>query len=179
MELNWLDIVILLPIVYGLGHGLLRGFVRELTSVFAVLGGVLAGKFFAPKFASFLLTALNMPERAALLLAYVLLFFGVALACKLLAKGITKLIRKIDLNWFNRLVGAVFGAALWALIMSLVLNFITFLEPYYPIIKQEAKQQSVLYQPTHDLASITKSQLEKYDLLPVNRSQSGGTGEDD
>lgn len=179
MEISWLDIVILLPVVYGLGHGLLRGFVREFTSLFIVVGGVLAGKFFAPKFASFILSAMNMPERVALLLAYVLLFVGVALVCKLLARLITAFLRKVDLNWLNRLVGAVLGATVWALIVSLLLNFITFLEPYYPLIKPEAKQQSVLYQPIHDLTSIAKSQLEKYDLLPVNRSQSGGTGEND
>jgi membrane protein required for colicin V production len=162
MELNWLDIVILLPIVYGLGHGLLRGFVRELTSIFAVLGGVLAGKFFAPKVASMLLSVMNMPDRAALLIAYVLLFFGVALVCKLLAKIISKFLCKLDMNWLNRLVGAVFGAAVWALIVSLLLNFITFLEPYYPIIKDEAKQESKLYQPTHDIAAIAKGQLDTY-----------------
>ena len=179
MEINWLDIVILIPIVYGLGHGLLRGFVREFTSLFILVGGVLAGKFFAPKFAAYLLTAINMPERAALLLAYVLLFVGVALVFTLIARLITTFLRKVDLNWLNRLVGAVLGATAWALIISLLLNFIVFLEPYYPLIKPEAKQQSALYQPTLNLTSIAKSQLEKYDLLPVNRSQSGGTGEND
>ncbi len=160
--MNWLDIVILLPMVYGLGRGLLRGFVREFTSVIAILGGVMAGKFLAPKFAGLLLSVLNMPDRAALALAYVLLFMGVALLCKLLARGITRFLRKVDLNWFNRLVGAVFGGALGALIMSLLLNLIVFIEPYYPLIKQEAKSESRLFQPTLDLASIAKSQLVKY-----------------
>lgn len=162
MEISWLDIVILLPIVYGLGHGLLRGFVRELTSILAIIGGVLAGKFLAPKFAALMLTAMNIPERAALFIAYVLLFVGVALLCKLLARGITKFLRKVDLNWVNRLVGAAFGGILWALIMSLVLNLIAFLEPYYPIIKPEAKHESRLYEPTFDLASVAKSQLDQY-----------------
>ena len=162
MEISWLDIVILLPIVYGLGHGLLRGFVQELTSVFAILGGVLAGKFFAPKLAAMLLTTLNIPERAALFISYAVLFIGVALLCKMLARVITKFLRKVDLNWLNRLAGAVFGAVFWALIVSLVLNIISFLEPYYPIIKPEAKQESRLYQPAHDLASIAKSQIDIY-----------------
>ena len=162
MEICWLDIVILLPIVYGLGHGLLRGFVREFTSILAILGGVLAGKFFAPKFASYMLTVINMPERAALLLAYVLLFISVALLCKLLAQAFTRFLRKVDLNWLNRLVGATFGVIMWALIVSLVLNLIAFIEPYYPIIKPEAKQQSQLYEPTCRLASVAKSEAEKY-----------------
>ena len=106
MEICWLDIVILIPIIYGLGHGLLRGFVREFTSIFAILAGVLAGKFFAPKFAAYLLTVINMSERAALLLAYVLLFIGVALLFKLLAQAFTRFLRKVDLSWLNRLVGA-------------------------------------------------------------------------
>ncbi len=162
MEICWLDIVILIPIVYGLGHGLLRGFVREFTSIFAILAGVLAGKFFAPKFAAYLLTVINMSERAALLLAYVLLFIGVALLFKLLAQAFTRYLRKVDLSWLNRLVGAAFGMAMWALIVSLVLNLITFIDPYYPIIKPEAKQQSQLYEPTCRLASVAKGEAEKY-----------------
>ena len=162
MEINWLDIVILIPIVYGLGHGLLRGFVRELTSILAILGGVLAGKFFAPQFTAYLLTVINMPERAALFLAYFLLFIGVALLCKLLAQAFTKLLRKVDLNWLNRLVGAAFGVIMWAMIVSLILNLIAFLEPYYPIIKPEAKQSSQLYEPTLGLASVAKTQADKY-----------------
>ena len=135
---------------------------QELTSVLAIIGGVLAGKFFAPKFAAMLLSSLNLPERAALFIAYAVLFIGVALLCKMLAKAFTRFLRKVDLNWLNRLAGALFGVVVWALIMSLVLNLISFVEPYYPIIKPEAKQQSRLYQPTHDLASIAKSQLDIY-----------------
>ena len=162
MEISWLDIVILIPVAYGLGHGLLRGFVRELTSILAILGGVLAGKFFAPKFAAYLLTVINMPERAALFLAYFLLFISVALLCKLLAQSFTKFLRKVDLNWLNRLVGAAFGALMWAMIVSLALNLIALIEPYYPVFKPEAKQTSQLYEPTLRLASVAKTQAEKY-----------------
>ena len=68
----------------------------------------------------------------------------------------------MDLSWLNRLVGAAFGVAMWALIVSLILNLITFIEPYYPIIKPEAKQQSQLYEPTCRLASVAKGEAEKY-----------------
>ena len=177
MEINWLDIVILIPIVYGLGHGLLRGFVRELTSIFAILGGVLAGKFFAPKVAGMLLGALNIPERAALFIAYAVLFIGVALLCKMLAKAFTKFLKKVDLNWLNRLAGALFGGTLWALIMSVVLNLLTFVEPYYPVIKPEAKENSYLYQPTLCLASVAKSQLDIYlkNYTPENTDNTDNT----
>ena len=46
--------------------------------------------------------------------------------------------------------------------MSLILNLIVFLEPYYPIIKPDAKADSRLYEPTYHLASVAKSQLDLY-----------------
>lgn len=172
-KMNWLDIVILIPIVYGLIHGLLRGFVRELTSVFSVVGGVVAAKLFAPQVADVLLSALNISPRAALIMAYALLFIGVALLCKLVAQLITKLLKKLDINWLNRLVGGVFGSVMWALIASLVLNLFIVIDPYYSFIKTEAKQESHLYEPILSLASVAKSQAEQYlpDVLPQTNQQ--------
>lgn len=171
-KLNWLDIVILIPIVYGLGHGLLRGFVRELTSVASVIGGIIAAKLFAPPFAKLLLSALNISDRAALFLAYGLLFIGVALLLKILAQLITNLLRKLSLNWLNRLAGGLFGGLMWAMIVSLVLNLFLFIDPYYTLIKPEAKNESILYQPALSLAAVAKSQAQKYlpveELIPNN-----------
>ena len=174
-KLNWLDIVILIPIVFGLIRGLLRGFVRELTGILAIIGGVIAAKMFAPACAKMLLDAMNITDKAALFLAYVLLFVGVALVCKLLAMLITSLLKKVDLNWINRLAGAVFGSLAWAMIVSLVLNLCIVVEPYYAVIKPEAKAASLLYKPATELASVAKGQVQKYlpkeetnDLLPVS-----------
>lgn len=170
MELNWLDIILLIPLVYGLFHGLLHGFVRELASILSIVAGILAAKFLAPKLAVIILSAINMPEQAALFISYIALFASVSLLCQMLARLITKFLRKMDLNWLNRLAGAFVGVLVSALLLSVLLNLFVLVEPYYPILKEEAKQQSHLYQPITDLAAIAKTQLENYDILPKPRS---------
>ena len=170
MELNWLDIILLIPLVYGLFHGLLHGFVRELASILSIVAGILAAKFLAPQLAVIILSAINMPEQAALFISYIALFASVSLLCQMLARLITKFLRKMDLNWLNRLAGAFVGVLVSALLLSVLLNLFVLVEPYYPILKEEAKQQSNLYQPITDLAAIAKTLLENYDILPKPRS---------
>lgn len=170
LGLNWLDILLLIPLAYGLLHGLLHGFVRELSSILSVICGIIAAKFFAPQLASVVLSAINMPEQAALFLSYAALFAGVALVCQLVARLLTKFLRKLDLNWLNRLAGAIVGVFVWAMLLSVLLNLFVIVEPWYPVLKEEAKQQSTLYRPITDMAAIAKTQLEKYDLLPQPRS---------
>jgi len=86
----------------------------------------------------------------------------VSLVCKLVGKLLTGFLRKMDLNWLNRLLGGVFGALASALLVSLLLNLLTFVDPYYEVIRSEAKTQSKLYTPTLRIASVAKKQLETY-----------------
>lgn len=155
MNFSTLDIILFLPILYGLIRGLLRGFARELTSILAIVAGLVASKLWAPTFAVRTAEVVNMPDWVARTLAYVLLFVGVTLLCQLLGRVLQKVLRAISLGWLDKLLGAIFGGMKWALIVSVLLNLLTLADPYYEVIRQEAKQHSRLYAPIHKIASIT------------------------
>ena len=97
-KVNYLDIIILLPIIYGLVRGLMRGFVVECTAIIAIFLGIVAAKLWAPPFAVKILQVLEMPEGLAQSLAYVLLFVGVTLFCKAIARLVNRLLKAISLN---------------------------------------------------------------------------------
>lgn len=170
-SINYIDLIILLPIIYGLVRGFLHGFVRELTSIIAIAIGVVAAKMFAPQFAVKILEVLNMPDWLGKALAYVLLFVGVSLFCQALGKVLQKFLKAISLNWLNKLAGGTFGGLKWALIMSVILNLLTLIDPYYELFNPEAKKASQAYQPTLRIASITWDKANA--LLPVAREQLG------
>ena len=69
---------------------------------------------------------------------------------------------KADLNWMNKLLGALFGALKWALIMSVILNLMTLIDPFYEIIKPEAKSTSIAYSPVLKMASMAKNTVDEY-----------------
>ena len=161
-KVNYLDIIILLPIIYCLVRGLMRGFVVECAAIIGIIAGIIAAKIWAPPFAAKILQVLEMPEGLAQSLSYVLLFVGVTLFCKAIARLINRLLKAISLSWLNRLAGGLFGGLKWALIISVVLNLLLLPEQYVQIIKEEAKQSSVLYQPILRIASISWDKMQQY-----------------
>lgn len=169
--MNYLDVIILLPILYGIVRGLLRGFVQELTSILAIIAGVGVAKYLAPWFSVKILEVMNMPEWLGHALAYLLLFAGVALLCMAFSSSFRKFLKTVHLKWLDKLAGAIFDGLKWALIMSVVLNMLTFVDPYYEIFNAEAKRTSVAYEPTLRVASTTWNKAN--DLLPVVREQLG------
>lgn len=168
MEVNYLDIIILLPILYGMVRGFLRGFVREFTSIIAIVLGIVASKLYAPDFSVKILEVINMPDWLGRALAYILLFIGVSLLCQSIGKLFQRFLRAISLNWINKLAGGIFGAIKWALIMSVVLNMLLLIDPYYELFNAEAKSTSLAYQPTLRVASTTWDQVSQtYEVLPI------------
>lgn len=160
--MNYLDIIILLPIAYGLIRGLMLGFVKELTSIAGVIAGIIAAKIWAPIFATKIMTVLEAPDWLGQSLAYVLLFVGVALLFKVVARILQKFLRAISLGWLDKLAGGLFGGLKWLLVISVVLNLLIIPEQYVKIIKEEAKADSQLYQPVMSVASTSWERMQTY-----------------
>ncbi len=162
--LNTLDIILLLPIVYGLIRGIFRGLIGELTAILAVVVAVICAKLFAPQVALRLIQHIELSEQICEITAYLLVFFGVALLLTLMGKGISRLLKAISLGWLNRLLGAVFGAAKWALLMSVLLNGAILFDEMFHFIKPEMKEQSVVYEPMRKIASVAWDEVRKINI---------------
>ena len=52
--MNWLDVLIVLPVLVGLVRGLMRGFISEIIAFVVVILGVLGARIIAPPFSAFI-----------------------------------------------------------------------------------------------------------------------------
>jgi membrane protein required for colicin V production len=118
--MNWLDVLLILPLVVGLVRGLMRGLISEIIAIVVVILGVLGAKVWASPFSAWLLTQFQWPQGVCDVVAYTLLFLGIAIVLSVLARLLTKFMRAIHLGWANRLLGAVFGVAKYGVIVLLV-----------------------------------------------------------
>ncbi len=148
-----IDYILLTPLVFGLGYGLIKGLVRELMSLITIVAGVIAAKFFSEPVKQVLEQSFSIPDMWAGWIAYLVMFLAVVALCSTLKALITKLVSSLDLGWLNRLAGGVFGMLKWALIVSVCLNLLLIVEQKIPIIKPEAKEQSAVYKPLLKLAA--------------------------
>ena len=53
--MNWLDVLLLLPLFFGLVRGLMRGFISEIIAFVVVILGVIGAKLWASAFSTWLL----------------------------------------------------------------------------------------------------------------------------
>ncbi len=146
--MNWLDALLLLPLLVGIVRGLMRGFISELIAIVALIAGVVGARLWGVGFSAWLLHQTQWPTGVCDVIAYTLLFLGIAIVFNLIGRLITKLLRAIHLGFLNRLGGGLFGAAKWALVV-LVLVFLCdrIDQQFHCFDKAEIVQQSLLYKP--------------------------------
>ena len=143
--MSWLDILILLPLLIGLVRGLMKGLIVELSSIVAIILGFMGAKYWSAAFASWLIQQFNWSETACIVVAYALLFAGIALGLNIVARLLSKLFQKIQLGWLNRLLGGIFGVTKWGIVIVALVLCVHNLDKQFQFISPELKEQSIVY----------------------------------
>ena len=146
--MNWLDALLLLPLLVGLVRGLMRGFITELIAIVAVIAGVVGARLWGVVFSAWILHQTQWPAGVCDVIAYTLLFLGIAIVLNLLGRLLSKLLRAIHLGFLNRLGGGLFGIAKWALVVLVVVFLCNRIDQqFHCFSKTEIVQKSMLYRP--------------------------------
>lgn len=159
--MNYLDALILVPLLFGLFHGVSRGAISEVIALVAVLLGCIGGKFFGAPVSAWLQTPTGWHHTITDVLAYILIFTVLVCMVRLSGQLITQLIQLLRLSCLNHFFGGVIGITKWMLIVLSVLFLVQTLDTQYHFIDAELRQQSVLFDSCIRLA---------YDLLSFVRS---------
>lgn len=150
-----LDYILLTPIVIGLIRGLFRGFVKEIVGIIALVVAIIVTKCFTNSVVVWALHYVDWPAQLLKVIIYILLFLSVATIVRWLGKMLSRFLHSLSLGWLNHLLGGAFGALSWAIIVSLLLNLAVVANSYIHVLKPEATEGSILYQPMLDIAGIT------------------------
>ena len=153
MDICWLDIVIALPLLLGLVRGIMRGLIREVTAIAAVVLGYFGARLWGTTFSVWLLGQFAWPEPVCNLVAYSLLFLGISIVLNIIGSLLSKLLQAIHLGWANRLLGAVFGAGKWAIIMLIIIYLVGQADAQWHLIPASLHESSVLYDPALSFAN--------------------------
>lgn len=143
--MSWLDILILLPLLIGLVRGLMKGLIVEISSIVAIILGFFGAKYWSAAFASWLMQQFDWSETACIVVAYALLFAGIALGLNIVARLLSKLFQKIQLGWLNRLLGGLFGTAKWGIVIVALVLCVHNLDKQFQFIQPELREKSVVY----------------------------------
>jgi len=113
--MNWLDIVIIIVIAIPTILGLKTGIIKASFSLAGlILGVILAGHYYVPL--SEQLSALS--PGIAKIVAFAIILVGVWVIAILLSGLVERAVSMMLLGWINRLLGAVFGFVVGAILGS-------------------------------------------------------------
>ena len=156
--MNYLDIIIVVPLLYGLLKGFSNGIIKEVTSLFSLFIGVYLAvnfsEFLEPKF----INILDGYQEFIPVLAFGVLFLVSVLCVKALGLVVDKITKALALGFFSRLFGGVFGFLKVVVIFSFLVVLIT----DYNLVNNQTKEDSVLFDPLLDVANIITPQLKKH-----------------
>ena len=126
--INYIDIIICIPLVWGLYKGFTKGLIVEAATVVAFALGVWGGITFSDYFALKLSNWFGWKSQYLPVISFALVFLIIIASVFLFAKLIQRLTEKIALSALNKIGGAIFGILKFAMMLSVVIFIIDAVE---------------------------------------------------
>lgn len=170
--MNYIDIIIAIPLLWGLYKGFTKGIILEAATLIA-LGLAIWG---AVKFHDFVTVwmreSLNWTSKYMPVISFALIFIGVLVLVFAIAKLLEKIIKAVALGFLNKLAGGVFGILKFGLILSVIIFLLNAIEKNYSFIPPDVKNKSVLYEPVGKIAPLIIPGLKDSKLNKTSLKQS-------
>jgi membrane protein required for colicin V production len=161
---NYFDIIIIIPLLWGGFKGFKKGLVVEVASLLALFLGVWGGVKFSSVSASYLGEMFSISENVMPLISFAITFILIVIAVFALAKLLQKVVKMASLSTINKIAGALFGALKFALIISVILSVVNNVNKELHFIEPEMEESSLLYKPISKLAVILIPGIEEINV---------------
>ena len=177
--MNTLDWVILVILFIGFLTGFFKGVIQQAFSLGGLILGIICGTLLYKPFAGLLLGFLNMNEKTAQIVAFIIILLVVPIVCGLLGKVLSKLVHAASLGFIDRILGAAFGILKYILIMGLVIKLMDITGLTESIIDSKERKESRLYEPVCGFTGFclqwtwNKIQETAEDMIPVIPDKEG------
>ncbi len=161
--MNYLDIIILVPLVWGIYRGFTKGLIIEVASLAALILGVWCAIHFSEFTAEVLINNIGLNISANYLqpVSFAVTFIAVAIVIVLVSRLIDKFLSAVALGGINKIFGAAFGAAKVLLVMAIILYFFNGIDNKTNLLDDKKKEESMLYLP---LVEMVQKWMPKLDL---------------
>jgi len=138
--MNWLDILVLIPLIWFGFKGFKNGLVKELASIAALLLGVWGTIKFSDVVASWFGNSATIK-----VIAFVLTFVAVLVIVHFAEIVIEKVIKLVIPGFVNNIFGLIFGACKVLVFFGVLIYFINLVDKNEWIVKRDVKEKSFFY----------------------------------
>jgi membrane protein required for colicin V production len=119
--MNWVDIIIVIILVIGLGKGLSNGFVRGLFGLAALVLGIMVAAANYEQVTEVLFSRLEVGAQGQAILGFLLVFVVVLILVSVVGRILSKALKLASLGWLDRLAGGILGVVMACLFTGVIL----------------------------------------------------------
>lgn len=163
--MNFIDILIVLPVVYGAWTGFRKGFIVEIFMLLALLVGVYAGVHLSDQATIILRDNLNVEWKYLPTVAFIVVFLMVGAMVFFLGKVVEKLVDFTGLKLLNKMAGLFFGVVKFLYVISIILLIEQSFQDKAEVLPGKAKEGSLLYEPVKNLSFKSIPAFENSELF--------------
>lgn len=145
LKMNFLDIVLLLPLVYGLYVGFSKGLIKQLTGLVGVVLALLFSIKISGFVSQFLINNDMVNEGWASVAGFAIAFLAILIAVRLAGALVKKTTDTIGLGIVEQILGGAFGALKAFLIVLVLLFFFVKINTFLNIVPTEILTESKLF----------------------------------
>lgn len=139
--MNFLDILIGIPVLFMGISGIKNGVISEILSVVALIAGI----FISIEFSDLVCNWLNLNGKYANIIAFSITFLGVVVGVHILAKSLSFLAKKISLGFINASLGLVVGALKGFIFIGVLIYLWNLMDPNELILTETKRNASFAF----------------------------------
>lgn len=149
-----LDILLGIPLVWGLWKGIKNGLFMEIASIVALVAGIYGAIHFSYITGDYLSEHLAWNETNMSIIAFIITFLIIIIIVHLAGKLLTKIADIAFLGLLNKIAGAIFGILKMAILLGAVFIFFDRMDNAFNLLDEKRKEESILYGPIKEIGAL-------------------------
>ena len=150
--MGFLDIILGAILIFGAIRGFMKGFISQIFGLAALFIGLLGAIKFSGWASEKLAHLFSTNTETLPLISFLVVFFILVIIVLLIGKLIDGMVNSTKLSVANRIFGALFSMTKIALILSVLLWTVSYLDSRAGLLPPKAVEKSYLYKPIEKFA---------------------------
>lgn len=148
----WIDIGFLIFLGYGFYLGYSRGIIKTMYAILSIIVAILLSFKISPLFIEILQSTLKLGPTFSFILGFIICFIAIVFLVRLIGKTFEKVLKKVKLNFLNKIAGGIMMSLLFIVCYSGILWFLS----QTRIISEKQAEQSVTYEILEPIPNATR-----------------------
>lgn len=146
MNINYLDIILLIPLLWAAYKGFTKGLIIEVASLLGLIMAVFCSVKFSGFLAEWAKAKFEIETDFLPIVCFIILFFATLLAIMGLAKLLEKVVNIAALGIPNKILGAAFSMVKALFIIGVFIVITETFDKTFDFLPNETKENSMVYQ---------------------------------